>query len=291
MTLQIFSSDIETYAGDLTMELTEDIENKVKQMTTWSMEILPYNIADITNIPENVNEVYITMIPGANCWETIEAATGIQAAGKQAIPHIAARSFSGPKELRQCLSGLQDAGIKRALLIGGGVPVPAGDYTSVMDLLNTGLFSEYGINAFDFAGHPEGNPDDPQAELHLLEKLNWTAERNISTRIVTQWSLDTEKTNSWIRGLREMGIQNRIHLGVPGPSTLKTLLRFAKVCGVQASTQVLRKQGLNISKLMFVNKPDKIITELQGYDQLHLYPFGGIVKSAAWLKEWQLSQR
>ena len=68
---------------------------------------------------------------------------------------------------------------------------------------------------------------------------------------------------------------------------MKTLLSFAKVCGVQASARVLRKQGLNISKLMFVNKPDKIISELRGYDKLHLYPFGGIAKSAEWLNERQ----
>ena len=82
-------------------------------------------------------------------------------------------------------------------------------------------------------------------------------------------------------------LSNPIHIGVHGPSTVKTLIRFAKVCGVKASTQVLRKQGLNISKLMFLNKPDKIISELSGYDQLHLYPFGGIAKSAAWLIECQ----
>ncbi|GIT09487.1 MAG: hypothetical protein CM1200mP30_31170 [Pseudomonadota bacterium] len=34
---------------------------------------------------------------------------------------------------------------------------------------------------------------------------------------------------------------------------------------------------------MFVNKPDKIVSELQGYDQLHLYPFGGVAKSSEWL--------
>ena len=189
--------------------------------------------------------------------------------------------------LKKGLSGLQDAGIKRVLLIGGGVPEPAGEYVSAMDLLKTGLFAEYGIYDFDFAGHPEGNPDDPNSEHHLLEKLRWTADREISARIVTQWSLDAKKTNNWISDLREKGVSNPIHIGVPGPSTVKTLIRFAKVCGVKASTQVLRKQGLNISKLMFVNKPDKIISELSGYDQLHLYPFGGIAKSAAWLIECQ----
>jgi methylenetetrahydrofolate reductase (NADPH) len=98
--------------------------------------------------------------------------------------------------LNKCLSGLQDAGIKRVLLIGGGVPDPAGEYASVMDLLKTGLFAKNGINSFDFAGHPEGNPDDPISEHHLLEKLRWTADREISARVVTQWSLDAKKTNN-----------------------------------------------------------------------------------------------
>ena len=172
------------------------------------------------------------------------------------------------------------------MLVGGGVPKPAGIFSSVMDMLKTELFAEYGIKSFDFAGHPEGNPDDPDSDYHLYEKLRWAEKRKIPTRIVTQWSLDAEKTNNWIDSLRKNGVQNRIHLGIPGPSTLNTLLRFAKVCGVKASTQVLRKQGFKISKLMFVNKPDKIISELRGYDQLHLYPFGGVAKSSEWLNEW-----
>jgi len=285
--MKVLFGESDSLENKMFIKSTGDSQNSVRQKTTWSMEILPQNISEVSLIPEFVNEVYITMIPGANCRDTIEAANVIQAAGKQAIPHIAARSFSGPEVLEICLSGLQDAGIKRVLLIGGGVPEPAGKYASVMDLLKTGLFAEYGINSFDFAGHPEGNPDDPKSEYHMLEKLQWTKEREFSSRIVTQWSLDAKKTNNWISDLREKGVSNPIHIGVPGPSTVKSLIRFAKVCGVKASTQVLRKQGLNISKLMFVNKPDKIISELSGYNQLHLYPFGGIAKSAAWLIECQ----
>ena len=285
--MEVHFRESDSFESKMFMEPNDDLQNFVEQKPVWSMEIIPHNINDVSLIPEFVNEIYITMIPGADCRETIEAANGIQAAGKQAIPHIAARSFSGPEVLNKCLSGLQDAGIKRVLLIGGGVPEPAGEYASVMDLLKTGLFAENGINSFDFAGHPEGNPDDPKSEYHLLEKLKWTKEREFSTRILTQWSLNSQKTNNWISDLREKGVSNPIHLGIPGPSTIKTLMRFAKVCGVKASTQVLRKQGMNISKLMFVNKPDKIISELSGYDQLHLYPFGGIEKSAAWLTKWQ----
>ena len=285
--MEILTTDTDSFESDMFMESTDYLYENIEQKTVWSMEILPHNINDVPFIPEFVNEVYITMIPGAACWETIETAKKIKSVGKLAVPHIAARSFAGVTELEACLSGLQEAGIERALLIGGGNSVPAGEITCVMDMLKTGLFAKYGIKSFDFAGHPEGNPDDPKAEFHLLEKLRWTEERGIPARIVTQWCLDTDVANTWISGLREKGILNPIHLGIPGPSTLKTLMRFAKVCGVKASSTVLRKQGLNISKLLFFNKPDKIISALRGYDQLHLYPFGGIEKSSAWLNEWQ----
>ena len=285
--MEILTRESDSFESNMTIETTDDLQDNLEQQTKWSMEILPHNFADVSLIPDFINEVYITMIPGAACWETIQTAQQIKAVGKHAVPHIAARSFAGVEELSACLSGLQETGIERALLIGGGNSQPAGDFSCVMDLLKTGLLAKYGINAFDFAGHPEGNPDDPNSEFHLLEKLRWTEERGIPARIVTQWCFDTDGTNAWISGLREKGIRNPIHLGIPGPSTIKTLMRFASVCGIKASTQVLRKQGLNISKLMFVNKPDKIISELSGYDQLHLYPFGGIAKSAAWLIERQ----
>jgi methylenetetrahydrofolate reductase (NADPH) len=285
--MEILTTISDSFESDRFMEPADDLQENIEQNTAWSMEILPHNITDVSLIPEFINEVYITMIPGAGCWETIETAQQIQAVGKQAVPHIAARSFTGTEDLQECLSGLQSAGIKRALLIGGGHSEPAGKISCVMDMLKTGLFAKYGINEFDFAGHPEGNPDDPNSAVHLLEKLRWAEEQGVSARIVTQWSLDTERTNTWISGLREKGVNNPIHLGIPGPSTLKTLLRFAKVCGVKASTKILRKQGLNLSKLMFINKPDKIISELRGYDQLHLFPFGGIERSSAWLTEWQ----
>ena len=38
-----------------------------------------------------------------------------------------------------------------------------------------------------------------------------------------------------------------------------------------------------------VSKPDNIVSQLQGYDQLHLYPFGGIEKSSEWLTDWENS--
>ncbi|HHZ78452.1 MAG TPA: hypothetical protein EYN57_05810, partial [Candidatus Lambdaproteobacteria bacterium] len=152
--MEIPFRESDTLENDMFMEPADDLQDYLKQKTTWSMEILPHNINDVSLIPEFVNEVYITMIPGASCWETIQTAQQIKAVGKQAIPHIAARSFADVEELSACLSELQEAGIERALLIGGGNSEPAGDFSCVMDMLKTGLLTKYGINSYDFAGHP-----------------------------------------------------------------------------------------------------------------------------------------
>ena len=149
--MKVLFGESDSLETKMFIESTDDLQNSVAQKTTWSMEILPHNISDVSLIPEFVKEVYITMIPGADFRETIEAANGVQAVGKHAIPHIAARSFSHLEMLKKGLSGLQDAGIKRVLLIGGGLTEPTGDYSSVMDLLKTGLFADYVINSFDFA--------------------------------------------------------------------------------------------------------------------------------------------
>ena len=99
--MKVLFGESDSLETKMFIESTDVLQNSVARKTTWSMEILPHNISDVSLIPDFVNEVYITMIPGADFWESIEAANIIQAAGKQAIPHIAARSFSGPEVLNK----------------------------------------------------------------------------------------------------------------------------------------------------------------------------------------------
>ena len=155
-----------------------------------------------------------------------------------------------------------------------------------MELLQSGLFEQHGLRDLALAGHPEGNPDDPKAAQSLLDKPTWGRARGHRFRIVTQWCFDTDTVNAWIADLRELGVTEPIHIGVPGPATMKTLMRFASLCGVKASATVLRKQGLHLTKLLFVNKPDKLVDALRGHDQLHLFPFGGMDKASVWLEAW-----
>ena len=83
-----------------------------------------------------------------------------------------------------------------------------------------------------------------------------------------------------------------IHAGIPGPASLKTLIGYAKSCGIGNSLQFLSKQAFNIIKLASTTTPDKLIYDLAYYKnsssnstlkKLHFYPFGGVKKTSDWL--------
>ena len=100
-------------------------------------------------------------------------------------------------------------------------------------------------------------------------------------------------TNSWINKtkshLGKIGVKSEIHLGIAGPAKLTTILKYAKICGVSATTSVFMKQGLDIRKIINHN-PDNILNSLIGYDKLHIYPFGGINEFLKWYKNTNIKE-
>lgn len=69
-------------------------------------------------------------------------------------------------------------------------------------------------------------------------------------------------------------------------------MKHAQACGIGNSMRFIAKQARNVAKLMSVSEPDKLIRDLAVYKatdpscgivQSHLYPLGGLKKSAAWL--------
>ena len=63
----------------------------------------------------------------------------------------------------------------------------------------------------------------------------------------------------WAKMLRAEGIDLPIFVGVPGPATIKTLVKYATMCGVGNSARFIRKQAMNITKLLTVNTPDDFV--------------------------------
>ncbi|MBC8037926.1 MAG: methylenetetrahydrofolate reductase [Rhizobiales bacterium] len=243
--------------------------------------------------------VFIALIDAGDVAGQLQAARELKQAGLTAIPHIPARFVRDLEDLKSRVGALaQDAGVREMLVVGGGAPQPIGQYDASIQLLETGVFEANGIARIGIAGHPEGNPDITKVhgEAVLLKALKqkqaWLKSKNIEGFIATQFLFEAAPVAYWAAALRAEGIGLPIHVGVPGPATIKTLVKYAAMCGVGNSARFIRKQSLNITKLLTVNAPDQFVEGLGrlhaerpelGIAAPHFYPFGGFDRLFDWL--------
>ena len=238
--------------------------------------------------------VYITFLPGSDFNDTIAVASRLRNEGFIPVPHFAARSISDQKTLNENIARVTgEAGVDRVLCIAGAVDKPLGIYRDSMQLMDSGLFDKYGIKQIALAGHPEGSPDmsDQAIDVAIKWKNAFQNKTDASMYLVTQFAFEAAPIIAWDKRLRQNGNKLPIHIGIPGLATLKTLLLHAKACGIGASMKVLTKQAKNITKLLVVNTPDKLVTDLADYQTndpdcsivgVHMYPLGGLRRSASW---------
>jgi methylenetetrahydrofolate reductase (NADPH) len=266
-----------------------------------SIEVTPRHsekLAELTGVLPAGTRVYITALPGADHGDLVRAATLARDAGFAPVPHIAARGLSGDGELDDLLGRLvAEAAVDDVLVVAGGV-APAGDYTGSMDVLRSGLLERHGIVRAGVAGHPEGSPDiSPQAIRDALAEKNAFADASaIELRIVTQFALAAAPYVEWERRVREEGNRLPIVAGIPGVTSPATLLRYALACGIGPSVEVLRKQSGGLLRLATTRlwKPDAVAEGIAAstvadadslFRGLHLFAFGGLDRSAAWLAD------
>ncbi|MBS1269513.1 MAG: hypothetical protein MAG794_00464 [Gammaproteobacteria bacterium] len=264
-----------------------------------SIEITPRQAMESDDLPGLFPKgvrVYMTDV-GTDTTETITAgAARLNELGYVSVPHFASRRLTTRKDLEKRVRMLaEEARVNDVLIIGGGLDKPAGEFASSMDMLETGLFDKYGIKRIGIAGHPEGSPDfsNQAAEEALRLKQAFAGRTGAEMRIVTQFGFDAPGFIRWANGLQEAGINLPVHLGVAGPAKLTTLVRFAVMCGVGASTQFIKKRAASIGTLVKGFDPEEVIKPIEEHvneseqtpiKQIHVFAFGGMKKSAEWLK-------
>ena len=266
-------------------------------MADFSIETTPGSALKIPDYRDHLRPgatVSVTFLPGSDFADTIATAKRLKAEGFVPSPHFAARSIPGRQALEDYLARIQgEVGIEEVVALAGAVTDPLGPYESSMDLLETGLFDKHGIKRIGVAGHPEGSPDI--SEVALEEALAWKnvfAERSDAEfYIATQFCFEAAPIIAWDMALRAAGNRLPIHIGIPGLATLKTLINHAKACGVGPSMRFLTRQARNVAKLMTVSAPDRLLLDLARYKandpncgirRAHVYPLGGLRRSAAW---------
>ncbi|MFL2649546.1 MAG: hypothetical protein FI673_01970 [SAR202 cluster bacterium] len=257
-------------------------------MTRYSLEIVPKQIERLKILPPKMfKDIYVAFIPGDNISNIIEASKLLKSQGFNPVPHCPARSILDENELDFFLSGLAKEKINKILAIGGSPKNKVGIFDKTLDIFSTGLFEKYNFESINIAGHPEGNPDDKDSEKNLILKCDWLMSKGFNSSIVTQWTLNIDQTNSWVKEIKKNIISKNqgkinINLGIAGPAKLTTLINYAKICGVSATSLIIRNKKFGLTKLVKHN-PSEIISGLEEYDNLHFFPFGGIKELSEWI--------
>ncbi len=241
--------------------------------------------------------VSITFLAGETAPARIAAAKQARGYGFSPRPHISARRIASEQELESFLADLAaQAQIDRAFVVAGDLAQPAGPFFDALAVIRSGLLGRYGVRHVGISGYPEGHPDLSAEKLWqaLRDKHQALTDLGHSYDIITQFGFDAKPVLDWLQKLRDGGITAPVRVGVPGPASVKTLLRFAARCGVGASASVMAKYGVSITRLLNTAGPDALISELaagleparHGEVFLHFCPFGGLAKSAQWVRDF-----
>src|SRR5712672_1636114 len=199
-------------------------------------------------------DVTITFLPGDNYRHNLETASALRSAGFNPVPHIAARELPSREALDDFLARARgEAEVTRILLIAGDV---------------------------------------------LAAWQEWGRRTGIDVNIVTQFCFESAPILRWIGELNARGIDLPVIVGLAGPATPATLTKFALRCGIGNSMRALRGQIGRFGRLLIDTGPDDVVRGLQSAPPaatasiagFHLFPFGGLRKSADWLRNYDGDQ-
>lgn len=240
--------------------------------------------------------LYVAHTPNATLAQVAEVACAAQAAGFEGCPHLVARRIASRGEIDAALARLRDGGVTRALLVAGDLSPPAGEYSGTLDILDSGVLDKAGLTTIGVAGHPEGNPSIPPETAWdaLVRKQAWSRKTGIAMHVSTQFGFDTAALGTFAAGLTERGVMLPVHVGVAGPASLKSLAKFAAMCGIGASVgALLTNPGALGALKSLVKTVDEIFPAIvrlregplaRRLVQPHFFAFGGVMKTVEWLE-------
>ena len=237
--------------------------------------------------------IYLSAVLARPQEEVVDQAKAVRAAGLEPVPHLAVRNFSSSHALRSFLDRLSgEAGVRKLLVIAGDRAEPAGPFGGALEAIDSGLIARSGITEIGISGYPDGHPRIANHELDrlLATKLEAASATGLTVHIVTQFCLDAAPIIAWLKRVRAHGIDHPVRIGLAGPTSLSTLMRYARRCGVRASTQGLARNAGLLKRMLGVSAPDGIIRALieanregdLGEIAPHLFSFGGIGATARW---------
>ena len=159
--------------------------------------------------------INVTFLGNEDLQMRVTAAKAVKELGFIPVPHISARRLRSEDELKEFLQALADVdAIKHVFAVGGDPAEPMGPYGSSLEMLQSGIFPDFGVEDVSIAGYPEGHPDisDEVLARELKGKVEVLEEQNLSGVILTQFGFDIDPVAKWLNELAEQNISIPIRL-------------------------------------------------------------------------------
>ena len=268
----------------------------------YSVEVSPQNEKVVDSAIERLErgtEVYLTWIPGEDFFRAVAPAAKLRRAGLFPVPHIGARHLESTQHLDDLLGHFAgEAGVDRVLLVGGERDKPLGPYDATLQVMQSGFLEKHNILRAGISGFPEGHPKISEQVLgeSMIAKMRYARQAGLTLHIVTQFVFEGEPIAEWLKGVRAMGVDLPVRIGLAGPAGIATLTRYALHCGVGNSIKALTKSA-SFGRLLSERDPEPVIRELMaaapggdtsgpplGIAALHFYTFGGLKKTVEWIQ-------
>ncbi|HKT53435.1 MAG TPA: methylenetetrahydrofolate reductase [Caulobacteraceae bacterium] len=239
-------------------------------------------------------EVSIACVPGESTDRLVAAAKLLRQAGLVPVPHLVARNMESRAAFNRLLERLAgEAGLDRALLLGGDRDKPSGELDSSLQLIETGFLRKHGVGRIGLAIYPEGHPRIADAVLAaaLSAKLEAAKNAGLDVWLISQFCFDAKAILALARRLRAQGVRQPFRIGVAGPAKRSTLIKYALTCGVGASMRALKERQDLARNVLAGETPEALLREVAaaqsaepalGLSGVHLFTFGSLAKSAAW---------
>ena len=241
-------------------------------------------------------DIYVSYLPGDDFQQRIDIARTLRAAGYNPVLHVPARQMTSRQMLADYIGGAVEAAqVRRVLLIAGDSTRARGAYATSLQVIQSGVLESHGIETVDVAGHPEGNVGlSPQRLMNVLtDKRDAARDARLRMAIVSQFSFDPRPIEQWLGAIRTAGIDVPVRLGLAGPASPATLLKFALRCGIGNSITAVQKHVGTIGRLLKDTGPEGVVRGLgevltsetgRTVEAFHFFPFGGLAKTSAWIK-------
>ena len=281
-----------TQDSDARAALARLLDNYSIEITTRDEKALD-TAADLLR-PET--RVFIASFPKDTVEHFIRGAVKLHKGGMIAIPHIVARNIPSRAVLDDMLARLAgEAGVDRAHVVGGDRDKPEGEFDAALQLLETGLFEKYGITRIALACYPEGHPRIPDDVLEQarVAKMQATKAHGLQVWMVSQFAFESAPILQLARRMRAQGIEEPYRVGIAGPASHTTLLKYAMLCGVGTSLRALRERKGMGRSMMGGDTPEGLLTEIAlareaepalGIAGIHFFTFGSMAQTAQWVE-------